>query len=145
MADNNQTTFKLRTTAIFLVAIGYGWAGGHFIPANAPSLAYLFQAVIILILIVLGIGFFNASYTRDKSKPITGWPINGLTIFTALSLLINIANIIMGASNSGQHTFGSHNTFADLVPICILIIGDVLWLITLLFIKISTKRTIEPA
>jgi hypothetical protein len=145
MADHNQTTFKLRTTAIFLIAIGYGWAGGHFIPANAPWLAYLFQAVIILILIVLGLGFFNTSYTRDKSKPVAGWPINGLTIFTVISLLINIANMIMGASNSGQHTFGSHNTFADLVPIGILITGDILWLITLLFIKISAKRAIDPA
>lgn len=143
MANINQTTFKLRVTAIFLIAVGYGWAGGHFIPADAPWMAYLFQAIIILILFILSLGFFNSSCKYDGHKPIGGWPVTGLSIFAFLSLLINLANVTLGAGNSGNHSFGTHHTFADLVPISILIVGDLLWLITLLINKASTKGTIK--
>jgi len=140
MDNINQTTFKLRVTAIFLVAAGYGWAGGHFIPADSPWMAYLFQGVILLILLILSIGFFSSALLAGVSKR---WPVRGLTIFTALSLLINVANLIIGAT-PGQHAFGSHNTFADLVPISILVIGDLLWLITLLLNKATPKQPIRP-
>jgi hypothetical protein len=33
--------FTLRLAAILLMTTGYGWAGGHFIPTDAPFWAYL--------------------------------------------------------------------------------------------------------
>jgi hypothetical protein len=115
--------FKLRVASIILIAIGYGWAGGHFIPANSPVVAYLFQAIIIAILLALALGFF--------STPPPRWAVRGLTIFTSISLAINIVNIVKGAYGAGG-SFGSHNTLADLVPIGILIAGDILWLILIM-------------
>ena len=105
---------RIRSASIILISAGYGWAGGHYIPLNAPLLAYGFQFVIIAIILILGTG-----------------SVKGFTIFASLSLLINILNIIHGAFNSGKDSFGSHNTFADLVPIGLIIMGAVLWLTTL--------------
>lgn len=135
MDITNQTTFKLRVTAIFLVAAGYGWAGGHFIPGDASWMAYLFQGVILLILLILSLGFFSDAYGSGSKR----WPVRGLSIFTILSLLINATNVIVGAA-MGQHSFGSHNTFADLVPISVLVVGDVLWLITLILGKTTAPK-----
>jgi hypothetical protein len=109
--------------AIFLIAAGYGWAGGHFIPSGSPFVAYLFQGVILLILLILNLGFFT-----QQSLPYARWALRGITIFAILTLLINIANIIQGFTNAGSNTFGSHNTSGDLVPICIILTGDILWL-----------------
>jgi hypothetical protein len=125
------TTFRL--AALFLITAGYGWAGGHFIPANAPFWAYLFQFAVLLILLTFAIGFL---------RPAARWSTRGLTIFAALTLLINAANIIRGATNSGS--FGSHNSFADLVPIGLIIFGDALWLLTILQTKPHIpKKTVE--
>lgn len=123
MACSEIIIFKLRVTAIILIAAGYGWAGGRFIPAGSPFIAYLFQGFILLILLILSLGFFN-----PQAKLATRWPMRGMTIFNSLTLLINIANIVRGFSNAGLGTFGSHNTPGDLVPIGIIIAGDLLWL-----------------
>jgi hypothetical protein len=120
--------FKTRCAAIMLIAAGYGWAGGHYIPADSNIFAYLFQFVIIGILLILGINFFSPSENKD-------WPVKGLNIFAILSLLINVLNIVHGAVNTDPHAFGSHNTFADLVPIALIISGSGLWVITILLNK----------
>ena len=105
---------QIRSAAIILISAGYGWAGGHYIPLNAPLLAYGFQFVIIAIILILGTG-----------------SVKGFTIFASLSLLINILNIIHGAFSSDKTSFGSHNTFADLVPIGLIMMGAILYLTTL--------------
>jgi hypothetical protein len=125
MQNNN---LKVRIASIMLIAAGYGWAGGHYIPANSPAVAYIFQLIIITVLLVLGIGFLSLS---ENEKLNGHWSIRGLSIFTALSLLANIANIIHGAFYSTKVSYGSHNSFADLVPIGLIIMGTTLWLITL--------------
>jgi hypothetical protein len=122
--------FKIRITAILLIAAGYGWAGGHFIPADSPFYAYIFQGVIITILLVLSIGFFSGQKIEGKERSHAKWATTGLTIFTALTLIINMANIIHGMNNTAA--FGSHNTAADLVPIGIIMLGDILWLASLI-------------
>ena len=52
--------------------------------------------------------------------------VTALNIFAALTLVVNVANVIRGAANGSP--FGSHNSFADLVPIGFIVIGDVIWL-----------------
>ncbi len=127
MLTSKTKILKLRVTAILLIAAGYGWAGGHFIPAGSPLIAYVFQAVIFLILLILTLGFFSVPASVAHAKP-HARAIRGLNIFTILSLVINIANIVRGFTNNGANSFGSHNTPADLVPICIIMAGDILWL-----------------
>jgi hypothetical protein len=56
--------------------------------------------------------------------------VKGLTIFSLITLIINVLNIVHGAISSGKNSFGSHNSFADLVPIGLIIAGAVLWLVT---------------
>src|SRR5476651_2622504 len=92
--------FKLRVTAIIMVAAGYGWAGGHFIPADSPIYAYLFQIIVLLILLILSLGFFTAQVVEGQVRPHARWAIIGLNIFTALTLVVNIANVIRGFSNT---------------------------------------------
>jgi len=121
--------YKIRSASILLISAGYGWAGGHYIPVNSPITAYLFQIVIILILLVLGIKFFTLPENEKNNNNRT---IKSLSIFSALSLVINILNIVHGFFNHNPNSFGSHNTFADLVPISIIIIGTALWLLTLI-------------
>ncbi len=124
-----KTTFKTRAAAIILIAAGYGWAGGHYIPADSNVFAYLFQFVVLGILLWLGIKFFCLTETERQTRNGT---VTGLSIFAVLSFLINVLNIVHGFFNSDPRSFGSHNTLADLVPICIIITGTVLWIVTIL-------------
>jgi hypothetical protein len=112
---------KTRIVSVILLAAGYGWAGGHYIPADSNLLAYLFQFAVISIIIWLGM-----NYTRH---------IKGLTIFSVITMIINIVNIVHGAFSSDKNSFGSHNTFADLVPIILIMGGSVLWLLIVTFKK----------
>jgi hypothetical protein len=115
--------FSLRCTALLLVTAGYGWAGGHFIPAGSSPWAYVFQFFILLLLLVFGVGFLTASKRLRLH-------VRALSIFAGLTLVINIANIIQGAM--GGHAYGSHNSFGDLVPIGMILAGDAIWLLTVL-------------
>ena len=121
-----KTYFKTRCIAIVNMAVGYGWAGGHYIPADSNLFAYLFQFVVIGILMWLSINFM---VTADEGS--SHWSIKGLGIFSSLSLVINILNVIHGAINRNTRSFGSHNTFSDLVPIAFLIVGSALWIFTI--------------
>ena len=126
--------YKIRCASIIIIAAGYGWAGGHYIPVNSSIIAYSFQLIVIVVLLVLGVKFLSLA---ENEKHKSNWSIKGLTIFSALSLLINILNIIHGFFNNSINSFGSHNTFADLVPIALIIIGTGLWLVT----TIQKKKT----
>jgi len=119
--------YKIRCTSIILLAAGYGWAGGHYIPVESSIVAYLFQFIVIALLIVMGTHFLNNQGNETGKR---NWSTKGLTIFSVLSLLINIVNIIHGVYNPNSNSFGSHNSLADLVPIIIIITGTVLWLLT---------------
>ena len=131
----NSTVYKIRCASIILMSTGYGWAGGHYIPVNSSILAYSFQFVIITFLLVLGLRFFTLpEYEKIKINR----TINGLSIFSALSLVVNILNIIHGFFNPETNSFGSHNSFADLVPILIIIAGTGSWLLTLIHSKKET-------
>ena len=121
--------YKIRSAAIILISAGYGWAGGHYIPVNSSILEYLFQFIIISILMVLGIRFFCLPENEKNNNNRT---IKGLSIFSVLSFVINMLNIIHGFINPATNSFGSHNSFADLVPISIIIAGTGLWLLTLI-------------
>jgi len=121
--------FKTRCTAIILIAAGYGWAGGHYIPSDSNVLAYLFQFIIIGVLLLLGINYFIQSVIEGQKRTRAA---RGLSIFSVFSFLINILNIVHGAFNKDPHSFGSHNTFSDLVPIVILLLGAGLWIVTIM-------------
>ena len=131
MPDGTPILFRIRVTAIILITAGYGWAGGHFIPPDAPFLAYLFQLTILFLLLVCTLGFFSIPGIRDLNGLKKGWAVICLSIFAALSLLINIGNLIRGALMTDTHGYGSHNALPDLVPISLLIVGDLLWLSSL--------------
>ena len=115
--------FTLRCTALMLLTAGYGWAGGHFIPEGSSPWAYVFQFVILLLLLFFGVRFLAAP------KPLR-WRVRALSIFAGLTLVINIANIVQGAM--GGNAYGSHNSFGDLLPIGMILAGDVIWLLTVI-------------
>ena len=120
--------YKIRCASIILLAAGYGWAGGHYIPGDSSIISYLFQFIVLGLLLLMGITYLS----QGINGPIKStWSIKGLSIFSVLSLLINILNIVHGAYNNDVHSFGSHNSLADLIPIIIIISGTILWLITL--------------
>jgi hypothetical protein len=123
-----KVALKLRITSLLLISAGYGWAGGHYIPANSVLPAYIFQLIILSILIVLGSRYLGLSESDNVKKR---GARNGLTIFAALSLFANIVNVIHGSLSANKFSFGSHNSFADLVPIVLIISGTSLWLIAL--------------
>jgi hypothetical protein len=119
-------SFKTRSAAIILMAAGYGWAGGHYIPSNSPLVAYLFQFIIIAVLLLFGVKFFGTAENKnDKGN----WAIKGLNIFSVLFFLVNVLNIVHGFFNTDPSAFGSHNTFADLVPIIIILTSSGLWIV----------------
>jgi hypothetical protein len=115
--------FRVRIAAILLVCVGYGWAGGHFIPRDSPKVAYIFQSIIVIILLIFGVHFFSSQIAGARQK---NWPIRGFNIFFSLSLVINVLNILHGVYSAGN-SFGSHNSFADLVPIGLIILSAFVW------------------
>jgi hypothetical protein len=121
--------YKTRIVALILLAAGYGWAGGHYIPTNSPVVAYLFQLVVIGFLLVAGSAFLAPAVVTPAQT--RRWPVTALSIFSVISLVVNIANIVRGALNTDPHGFGSHNSFADLVPIAIIIAGSLVWISTI--------------
>ncbi|MDB4904774.1 MAG: hypothetical protein JWQ63_4055 [Mucilaginibacter sp.] len=129
-----KTYFKTRSAAIVVMAAGYGWAGGHYIPSNSNILAYLFQFIVLSVLLLFGITFFGLAKAEKNKR---SWAVNGLSILSVLFFLINVLNIVHGFFNTDPHSFGSHNTFDDLVPIVIILIGAGLWIATILPFKKS--------
>jgi hypothetical protein len=123
-------TYTLRCCALILLAAGYGWAGGHFIAPDVPLWAYAFQFFILLLLLIFSVGFLTAMAGPAASPVRLRRYAGAITVFAVLTLIINIANIIRGALVQGP--VGSHNTFADLVPIGMILAGDIIWLLTLL-------------
>ena len=123
-------SYSLRCAALILLAAGYGWAGGHFIPAGSSPWAYGFQGIILLLLLIFGVGFLTAAVGAPAAPKRLRWNTRALSIFAGLTLMINIANILQGAT--GKSAYGSHNSFEDLVPIGMIIAGDVIWLLTVL-------------
>jgi len=117
----------LRLWSILLLAAGYGWAGGHFIPGDAPVWAYLFQFGMLLILFLLATAFIAGVAGWKTSPARMKRIVIGLNIYAVVTLLINIANIVRGFMADSH--YGSKNTFADLVPIILIMTGDVLWLL----------------
>ena len=130
-----RTSYKIRNAAIILMAAGYGWAGGHYIPSNSSFLAYLFQFIIIGVLLISGIAFFNVgdAVGGNRKRAVTT-----LSILSVVFFIINILNIVHGFFNTDPKSFGSHNTFADLVPIAIILLGSGLWIVTILPFKKQT-------
>jgi len=131
--------FTVRVWALLLLAAGYGWAGGHFIPADAPLWAYAFQFVMLLLLFIFAVGFLKTTAGLSISVVRARRNIIALTVYAILTLLINAANIVRGALQGGP--YGSHNTFADLIPIMLIMAGDVLWLLTLIRKTAKTAKT----
>jgi hypothetical protein len=136
--SKNINTF--RTASIIIISAGYGWAGGHYIPPDSSPQAYLFQIIIILVLLILGTGYLGLSEEEKLKKH---WSIRGLTIFSILSLVINVGNIIHGAMNKSSNRFGSHNSAADLIPIGIILTGTILWLGAFYMSAESDKRMLK--
>src|SRR5450432_3181138 len=71
--------FKIRCAAIILIAAGYGWAGGHYIPAHSSIQAYIFQLIIMLAILITGIRSLSTS--ENEKRPIN-WSVTGLGIFS---------------------------------------------------------------
>lgn len=120
--------FRVRCASIIIVAAGYGWAGGHYIPADSSLLAYVFQFVVISTILIMGLAYLT---TTEQASYKSNWAVKGLSIFSALMFVVNVANIIHGAYTTDKNSPGSHNSFADLVPIALILAGTGLWLITI--------------
>lgn len=125
----SKTVHAMRLSGIIFLAVGYGWSGGHFYPANSPWWAYLFQYFVLALLLVMSLEFFGEQPTERKRKIY----FLALSIFAAITCAINILNVLHGFDNATS--FGSHNTLSDTIPIVFLFLGSVLWLVTVLFRK----------
>lgn len=121
---SSQFRSRIRLLALLLLVAGYGWAGGRFIPASSPLVAYIFQLGILAILMSLACIFLGRSSRTSPSR----WPSVCLTIFAVLTLLINIVNILHGVTGFGPQNLGSNGSFADLLPISLIVLGDIMWL-----------------
>lgn len=119
----------MRVWSILLLAAGYGWAGGHFIPADAPFAAYIFQFCMLGILFLLATNFLKELAGRRATSSRAKRTVTGLTIYAVLTLIINVANIIHGSIQN--NAYGFHKTFADIAPVALIVTGDILWLLTI--------------
>lgn len=117
-------------TGIVVLAAGLGWAGSNFTPADAPWWNYLLHTIPFLILLVLSLGFFRAAdASRHGNRG--GWANTGLNIFAAITAIVIIAGIVMGAINPDPNGYGI-STVGDFVPAILVLLGGLVWLTTLL-------------
>ncbi len=119
---------RIRIAAIISISTGYGWAGGHYIPANSPLLAYWFQFIVIAFILIAAIKYLGINENERQQR---NWSVIALNIFSILSFVVNILNIIHGAYTTDPNSYGSHNSLADLVPIGFIIFGTLLWISTM--------------
>ncbi len=126
------TISKRQVAGILLMAAGWGWVGGNFVPDNP---VYLYNALAhflpILLLLGLSVHFFRGTPPGNPSGSKASWISIGLTVFAVVSLLSTIVLILVGVSNPDPDAIGV-KTLPDWVPTIILITGTVFWLTSLI-------------
>ncbi len=136
MSKTQQSIFSRKVAAILIMAMGWGWIDGNFVPDDR---VYFYNALIhcipLVILLVLGLRFF-----RLTGEELPGQRNTGLTIFAVVSLIGLVVMIVLGASNSDPNAVGV-KTLPDWFPTVILAIGSLLWLSTLLPGQQKTAKT----
>ncbi len=127
MTKTQQSIFSRKVAAILIMAIGWGWIDGNFIPDNP---GYWFNALLhcipLAILLALGLRFF-----RFTGQELPGQRNTGLTIFAVISLISLGVMILLGASNPDPNAVGV-KTLPDWFPTVLLALGSLTWLTTLL-------------
>ncbi len=127
MTKTQQSIFSRQVAAVLIMAIGWGWIDGNFVP-DGPVYFYnaLLHCIPLVILLVLGLRFF-----RFTGQELPGQRNTGLTIFAVVSLISLVVMIILGASNPDPNAVGV-KTLPDWFPTVLLAIGSLTWLTTLL-------------
>lgn len=124
--------FARQVIGIVLMAAGWGWIGGNFVPDNQ---VYFYNAlahfVPILLLMALSLRFFAEAGLGDTASSRTEWGSIGLSVFAAGSLLSTIILIFLGASNSNPDAIGV-KTLPDWFSTIILDLGTIIWMTTLI-------------
>ncbi len=124
--------FSMQVAGILLMAAGWGWVGGNFVPDNQ---IYLYNAlahlVPILLLLVLTLRFFADAAVPDAGGTHTAWGRVGLNLFAVLSLLGTLILILIGLSSPDPDAIGV-KTLPDWFSTIILDLGTLLWLTTLI-------------
>jgi hypothetical protein len=119
--------FKQRVAAIVVMAAGWGWVDGNFVPNDARYFPNaLIHCIPIVLLIVLSLRFWQANDGRPSVEAGTG-----MSIFAGASLLATFVLIIFGMTNADPNSVGVHN-LADWFPAILLDIGTLPWLTSLL-------------
>ncbi len=136
MTTTKQSIFSRKVAAVLIMAMGWGWIDGNFVPDD-PRYFYnaLLHCIPLVILLALGLRFF-----RYSGQELPGQRNTGLTIFAVFSLIGLVVMIILGASNPDPNAVGV-KTLPDWFPTILLAIGSLLWLTTLLPGSRSTTRT----
>ncbi len=133
MKTDKMNSILIRQIAgILLMAAGWGWVGGNFVPDNQ---VYLYNAlahfVPILLLLALSLRFFAEVYIQEAAGAHTEWGSIGLGLFAVISLLSTIVLIFLGLSNPDPDAIGV-KTLPDWFSTIILDLGTLLWLTTLI-------------
>ncbi len=134
MTRTHTNISKRQVAGILLMAAGWGWVGGNFVPDN-PVYLYNALAHFVPILLVLGLGipFFQGMLQGSSSSGAARASI-WLTIFAVVSLLSTFVLIVLGLSNPDPNAIGV-KTMPDWVPTIILISGTVFWLASLIPVR----------
>ena len=120
--------FKIRYSAMILIAAGYGWAAGRYIPDQSPLLLYLLQFIIIAALLIMGAGFLSPRESDDNKNSRSAIAVSILLI---ISLIVDIFDILHGHTSSATY-FDTHHNFTSLAPLVLLLAGNGLWVTSLI-------------
>ncbi|HEV2582657.1 MAG TPA: hypothetical protein VGT44_17500 [Ktedonobacteraceae bacterium] len=127
MTSTEKLIYKLQVVAFLLSTAGWGWAAGNFTPSGAPFINPLLHTIPVVLLLIQGLLFFRA--------PGEGRPTRGAIVFISVMVLLNIVTvavlIVLGATNPDPNAVGV-KTLEDWFPTVIMLMGDFLWLATLI-------------
>jgi surface polysaccharide O-acyltransferase-like enzyme len=136
MTKDKQNVFSAKVAAIFIMAVGWGWIDGNFVPDDTT---YLYNALIhcipLIILLILTLRFFRLSGNGGMGRS-----NRGLTIFAITTLIALIVLIGLGASNPDPNAVGV-KTLPDWFPTIIQASGCLLWLVTQILSRRSETNT----
>src|SRR5579859_4246476 len=101
---NTQTRnliFYLQIAAIIVISCGSGWAGGNF-SAGLPLWNVLLHALPLVLLLLFSWPIVYAQSTAN-------WGGVAITILVIISLIGDIALILLGMTNPNPNSVGVHN------------------------------------
>lgn len=143
MTKTQKMLSNRHVAGIVLMATGWGWICGNFVQPVTyvwGSAADIFHCLPFVALLLLSLRFFSSFTNPLQAERSSRGARLGISIVAVLSIIACIVFIILGVINPDPNSVGVHN-FEDTMPVIVLNLGTLLWLSTLIPVRLGHAET----